>query len=128
MLCSAGYFHGVVESAMARIGAATIADRVAEVCAPLRETQPHTPLHYYCVHGMGHGFMGLYASDVPASLAGCERLEPWEAGHCVGGVFMENITAVNHPARPSRFVRADDRGVHAERHVRGRPDPAGQIP
>lgn len=107
-LCSGGYFHGVVESAMARLGADPIRDRAREVCAPLRDTAPRAPLHYYCAHGTGHGFMALYASDVHAALAGCDLLEPWEAGHCAGGVFMENLTAVHNPQRPSRFVRPDD--------------------
>lgn len=107
-LCSGGYFHGVVESAMARIGPDAIGSRAGDVCAPLRETASHAPLHYYCAHGMGHGLMGLHGSDIHAALAGCDLLDPWEAGHCSGGVFMENLTAVHNVQRPSRFVRPGD--------------------
>ena len=33
--------------------------------------------------------------------------DPWEAHHCYGGVFMENLTAIDNPDRPSKVLRRD---------------------
>jgi hypothetical protein len=58
---------------------------------------------------MGHGFMEVYKSDVFRSLDGCHALPSgWEEEHCKGGVFMENLTAMNNPARPSRYLRREE--------------------
>ena len=55
---------------------------------------------------MGHGFMGSFASDVFASLRGCDALaDGWERHQCYGGVFMENLSAIGHPTRPPTALR-----------------------
>jgi hypothetical protein len=100
-VCSAGYYHGISEAIMDRIGAENILERADTVCAKLRRRERYSPDHYNCAHGMGHGFMGLFASDVFDSLAGCDALEDrWEQENCYGGVFMENLSALAHPSRP----------------------------
>jgi hypothetical protein len=100
--CSSGFYHGVVEAVMHRIGAAEIARDASRVCTSFRERGRHGMAHYNCVHGMGHGFMELYASDVFRSLRACGMLpDRWEQRHCEGGVFMENLTASADPKRPS---------------------------
>lgn len=102
VICSGGYFHGVVEGLMGRMGADEAVVRARDVCAGPRSEEPAGPRAYYCAHGMGHGFMALHGGDVHASLAACERLDPWEAEQCIGGVFMENVSAVGNvrPADP----------------------------
>jgi len=58
---------------------------------------------------MGHGFMAVFESDVFRSLAACDALaDPWEQHHCYGGVFMENLTAMHHPSRPSKHLRPEE--------------------
>ena len=105
-LCSSGYYHGVVESVMARIGRARVRARATSVCAQLREREQRSADHYNCAHGMGHGFMGSFASDVFASLRGCDSLvDHWERRHCYGGVFMENLSAIGHAERPATALR-----------------------
>ena len=107
-LCSSGYYHGVIESVMAEIGAGRVVEEAMSVCAELRENEPRSADHYNCVHGMGHGFMGVFASDVFDSLEGCDALEAqWEADNCYGGVFMENFSALDHPTRPSTYARPE---------------------
>src|SRR4051812_1986083 len=104
--CSSGYYHGVVEAVMARMGAATVERDPARVCAPFRRRAPFGLAHYNCVHGMGHGFMGVFRSDLFRSLDACGALpDRWERDQCVGGVFMENLTALGNPRRPSRALR-----------------------
>jgi hypothetical protein len=106
--CSSGFYHGVVEAVMSRIGAPRIAREAARVCAAFRERGRHGAAHYNCVHGMGHGFMELHAGDVFRSLKACGVLpDRWEQRHCEGGVFMENLTASANPERPSRHLRPD---------------------
>jgi hypothetical protein len=108
-LCSSGYYHGVVEEVMAEIGAAGVLARAPSVCAEHRRLRPHSNAHYNCVHGMGHGFMAVSASDVFASLVGCDSLaDAWESDECYGGVFMENLTAIANPERPARDLRTDE--------------------
>ena len=105
-LCSSGYYHGVIESVMARIDPADVVAHARRVCAGPRARDRHSADHYNCVHGMGHGFMGSFASDVFASLRGCDALDdPWERRQCYGGVFMENLSAIGHPDRPPTTLR-----------------------
>ncbi len=105
-LCSSGYYHGVVEAVMARIGRGRVLDRAMSVCADLRERRRGSADHYNCAHGMGHGFMGSFRSDVFASLRGCDVLTSgWERHHCYGGVFMENLSAIGNTERPPTALR-----------------------
>jgi hypothetical protein len=105
-LCSSGYYHGVVEAVMMNIGAAKIIEQARGVCAEYRSADDRPYLYYNCIHGMGHGFMGVFGSDVLASLKGCDALpDRWEQRHCAGGVFMENLSAILHHSRPSKYLR-----------------------
>jgi hypothetical protein len=106
--CSSGFYHGVVEAVMARMGAAVVERDPARVCAPFRRRVRYGLAHYNCVHGMGHGFMGVFRSDVFRSLDACGALrDRWERDQCVGGVFMENLTALGNARRPSRALRPE---------------------
>jgi hypothetical protein len=106
--CSSGFFHGVVESVMARDGPARVVRDARQVCAPFRARDEHGIAHYNCIHGMGHGFMEVFHGDVFRSLAGCSALRgSWERHHCEGGVFMQNLTAVSDPRRRKSNLRPD---------------------
>ena len=90
-LCGAGYYHGVTEAVMAKLGPRTAVQRAATVCAPVRRPGRRSPDEVNCVHGMGHGFMGVLRRRVGASLRACDGLrEPWARRDCYSGVFMEN--------------------------------------
>jgi hypothetical protein len=107
--CAAGYYHGVVEAVMAGVGPDRIRAAAGGICDPFRIVALRSIDHYNCAHGMGHGFMEVYDSDVFAALDGCDSLsDGWEREHCAGGVFMENLSALNNPDRPSRYLRSDD--------------------
>ena len=82
-------------------------DEAAAVCADLRASEAYSSQHYNCVHGLGHGFMAVSGSDVFESLDGCDEAldDGWERDKCYGGVFMENVTAINNPSRPSTGLR-----------------------
>ena len=106
--CSSGFYHGVVEAVMAERGLRAVQADPRSVCAPFRRRARRGLAHYNCVHGMGHGFMGLVGSDVFRSLELRLARDRWEREHCVGGVFMENLTALSNQRRPSRNLRPEE--------------------
>jgi hypothetical protein len=107
-VCSSGYYHGIVESVMTALGPARIVEQAHVVCATHRRQDSRSYLLYNCVHGMGHGFMAVFGTDVFLSLAGCDGLaDSWERHHCYAGVVMENLTAITNPVRPSTSLRPD---------------------
>ena len=59
---------------MMAIGPAQIVDQAQSVCAEQRQRDPYSFPHYNCVHGMGHGFMAVFKTDVFRSLAGSDAL------------------------------------------------------
>ena len=90
-VCGAGYYHGVTEAVMTKLGADDAVAGAATVCAALRESGRRTPHEANCVHGMGHGFMGVLRRKVGRALRACDGLrEPWQRRDCYSGVFMEN--------------------------------------
>ncbi|MEA2143446.1 MAG: copper transport protein [Solirubrobacteraceae bacterium] len=106
-VCASGYYHGVLQAVMGRAGARASVERAAAICAASRADERRSAEHYNCVHGMGHGFMEVFSSRVFQSLHGCEALrDRWEQDECSGGVFMENVTAIDNRARPARSLRS----------------------
>jgi hypothetical protein len=107
-VCASGYPHGVLQAVMGRAGARDAVKRAAAICAETRAGDGRSAEHYNCVHGMGHGFMEVFSSRVFRSLDGCAALrDRWEQDECSGGVFMENVTAIDNRARPARSLRPD---------------------
>ena len=107
-VCVSGYYHGVLQSVMGRQGSRDAVADAQATCVGPRARQPRSALHYNCVHGMGHGFMEVYAKDVLRSLRACGVLEDrWERDECAGGVFMENVSAIDDGRRPSRDLRPE---------------------
>ncbi len=99
-LCSSGYYHGVVEAVMKPMGRGALA-RADTVCESLRGRARYSADHYNCAHGMGHGYMELFRSNAFKSVGGCDALtDHWEREHCYGGVFMENLSALDNVRRP----------------------------
>jgi hypothetical protein len=90
--CWSGYYHGVMEAIVRRIGAKNVDSRLPTICADLKAKQPYSFYHYNCVHGLGHGIMDIKDGDLQVSLATCDLLtDNWEQKSCYGGVFMQNV-------------------------------------
>jgi len=107
-ICVSGYPHGVLQAVMGRAGPRRAVHDARSICAGTRSDGRPSAEHYNCVHGMGHGYMEVFASSVFDSLRGCRALhDRWEQDECAGGVFMENVTAMDDPERPSRSLRPD---------------------
>ncbi len=91
--CWSGYYHGVVEYAISKLVGETLYEELPDICTSAAANR-YSFTHYNCVHGLGHGVMLNLDGDLFAALNFCEALpDPWEMSSCVGGSFMENVTA-----------------------------------
>jgi hypothetical protein len=105
--CTGGYYHGVMEAVVAEVGADKILNEANMLCADLR-VQRYSDYHFNCVHGLGHGFMGILENELFESLRTCDVLvDGWERENCYGGVFMENLRAKDNPSHTSEYLKAD---------------------
>ena len=92
--CWSGYYHGVMEGIIAKIGYSALPAKMNTICSDLPGAKSYSFDYYNCVHGLGHGIMELGSDDVFSSLQTCDNLTgAWEKESCYGGVFMENIIA-----------------------------------
>lgn len=106
--CGSGYYHGALETIVAKIGPDRILEEADTLCTDLGRQGRHSLFHYNCAHGLGHGFMGIQENELFDSLETCDALtDPWERERCYGGVFMENVVTKDDPEHPSKYLKAD---------------------
>ena len=106
--CWSGYYHGAMEAIVAKIGPDEIMQQANTTCAELGQHQRYSLYHYNCVHGLGHGFMGIQQNELFESLEMCDTLlEVWERESCYSGVFMENVVAKDNSDQPTKYLKAD---------------------
>ena len=106
--CWSGYYHGVMESIVTRIGVANLPKALPTICASIKATKPYSFYHYNCVHGLGHGIMDVTDSNLFKSLSMCDLLtDPWEQQSCYGGVFMENEMDEVNPDHHTVYFKND---------------------
>lgn len=95
--CWSGYYHGVLEAVVDKIGEANLPAQINTICADIPGKASYSFNYYNCVHGLGHGIMELKGHDVTSSLTMCDNLNGnWEQLSCYSGVFMENIINFEH--------------------------------
>lgn len=106
--CWSGYYHGVMESIVVKIGKQNLAKALPTICAQLKAEKPYSFEHYNCVHGLGHGIMDVNNSELFTSLSECDLLtDTWEQQSCYGGVFMENEMDEVNPDHHTIYFKAD---------------------
>lgn len=106
--CWSGYYHGVMEAIVANIGADAVLEQAPDICSEFSQDQEQSFFHYNCVHGLGHGFMGILQNELFDSLDVCDTLgSSWEQNSCYSGVFMENVMAQSNPNNTSKYLKAD---------------------
>lgn len=114
--CWSGYYHGIMETIIPRIGKANLANELDGICEELREKRSIFDVvlgrnvfdYYNCVHGLGHGIMGITYNELFESLDLCDRLSrEWEQISCGSGVFMENIIIENTGIK-SDYLKPED--------------------
>ena len=107
--CGSGYYHAAMETIVIRIEADSVLEEANSLCADLGGREKYSYFHYNCVHGLGHGFMGIQENDLFESLETCDKLaDEWERNRCYGGVFMENMAAMNNFGHTSRYLDAEE--------------------
>ena len=91
MTCNSGYYHGVLQLALAGLPKDKVVKKSQHLCdAPAVNTDDF--LLYQCVHGLGHGLMIYSGDDLPWSLKTCHKLlTDFDRVSCTGGVFMQNL-------------------------------------
>ena len=91
MTCNSGYYHGVLQLALAGLPKDKVVKKSQHLCdAPAVNTDDF--LLYQCVHGLGHGLMIYSGDDLPWSLKTCHKLlTDFDRISCTGGVFMQNL-------------------------------------
>ena len=91
MTCNSGYYHGVLQVALAGLPRNVVVKKSQHLCsAPAVNTEEF--LLYQCVHGLGHGLMIYSGDDLPWSLRTCHKLlTDFDRVSCTGGVFMQNL-------------------------------------
>ncbi len=95
-LCWSGYYHGVMEGIIGKIGRKNIEAQIDTICADIPTKSSYSFDYYNCVHGLGHGLMALSNNELFESLTLCDNLTgSWERESCYGGVFMENVIVDN---------------------------------
>ena len=92
--CWSGYYHGVMEGIISKVGRDNITTELPSICAPLLPKGRTSFDYHNCVHGLGHGLMVLTNNELFEALETCDRLgENTDRYSCGTGAFMENIIA-----------------------------------
>jgi cytochrome c553 len=118
MTCNSGYYHGVLQLALAGLPRTKVVKKSQHLCdAPAVNTDDF--LLYQCVHGLGHGLMIYSGDDLPWSLTTCHKLlTDFDRVSCTGGVFMQNLDTTmgvskylsnKNPLYPCNIVKERDK-------------------
>lgn len=108
VFCWSGYYHGVMEGVVGRVGEAALPTKLNTICADIPGKASYNFDYFNCVHGLGHGIMELKEDNLFDSLAMCDNLSgDWEQQSCQSGVFMENIISFDHLGT-SNYLKKDE--------------------
>lgn len=106
--CWSGYYHGVLEGVIGKIGYTNLAEQMNDICASLAKARKYSFDHYNCVHGLGHGIMAVTQNELFQTLATCDALtDTWERQSCWSGAFMENII-VDNKSHFTKYLKPED--------------------
>ena len=114
--CHSGCFHGTMErvflpdqphaegTTVVHIPPEVVREKVPTVCEPFGFGLEGN-IRFQCMHGLGHAVMFFLNYDLVAALNTCDLLPSrWDETSCYGGVFMENVVAVD---KSKRFLSSD---------------------
>ncbi len=103
--CWSGYYHGVMEGFVGRVGRKNLPTQMDSICADVPDKKSYSFDYYNCVHGLGHGVMEISQDELFESLKMCDYLSgQWERQSCWSGVYMENVI-VDGKNHFSKFLR-----------------------
>lgn len=106
--CWSGYYHGVMEGVIGRIGMKKLSKQLDLICKDIPGRERYNFDYYNCVHGLGHGLMAITGDELPQSLKLCDNLTGhWEQQSCWSGAFMENVI-VDGRNHVTQYLKPDD--------------------
>ncbi len=106
--CWSGYYHGVMEEVVEKIGIEALPEQLNTICAPMKKGSTQDFYYYNCVHGLGHGVMAIKNNELFDALALCGKLsDRWDQEACSGGVFMENVM-LDTREEGTKYLHPDD--------------------
>lgn len=105
--CWSGYYHGVMEEIVTRIGKDNLKANINKICRGIEGRISFD--RYNCIHGLGHGLMALTNNEIFQSLEMCGFLKGSLAkSWCETGVFMENIIGDDeNQSHRSKYLKPD---------------------
>lgn len=107
--CWSGYYHGVMEAILGKIGYENLEKQINAVCKDIGGRERYSFFHYNCVHGLGHGVMVVHNNELFKSLKTCDNVtDSWERESCFGGVFMENIMSEDNPEHATKYLKKEE--------------------
>ena len=97
--CISGCYHGAMERFLRGDGDAsghiTLAELQTKAATACDDALP-IALRFQCLHGLGHAIMYYTGYSLHPSLAICDAAgNEWNQSSCAGGVFMENVVAID---------------------------------
>ena len=109
--CHSGCFHGIMERIF--VPDQPLAEGVTTIHIPPEVVREKVPTiceefgiglegntRFQCLHGLGHAVMFFLNYDLIVALDTCDALSSrWDQRSCYGGVFMENVVAVDKDKR-----------------------------
>lgn len=106
--CWSGYYHGVMEGMIARIGRENLPTEIGNICSSIPGKETYSFDYYNCIHGLGHGVMAVNGIELFDSLDICAKLDgSWEQSSCYGGVYMENVM-VEQRGQHTKYLKRED--------------------
>jgi len=106
--CWSGFYHGVLEAIIARIGNENLIKELDGICADIPGKERYVFDYYNCVHGLGHGIMAATDNELFDSLGTCDHLTGrWEQASCASGVYMENVI-VDGKLHVTKYLNPED--------------------
>lgn len=107
--CWSGHYHGVMEFVVAKLGLENLEKEMPNICKTVAEKSRYSFDHYNCVHGLGHGVMGVNSNELFVALKSCDALTDWwERESCYGGVFMENVMVDFNNETTTKYLKPED--------------------
>lgn len=113
---ASGCYHGVIEASLHNAGRIDMSE-LERLCLSVDNAQRPGPA-FECIHGLGHGVLGVRGYDVETTLKDCDALSTSRlVASCHAGVFMEAINV--GVGRPAMHDAHQHRGGHQAPLARG---------
>lgn len=125
---ASGCFHGVVEAAVQVRGRVDMPE-LERMCLGAGTEERPGPVQE-CIHGLGHGVLGVTGFDLDAALHDCDGLSRSHAGPCYSGAFMEAINSAVGESKlggPGGHAHRAGMGMDYGGHGNHAPGPGHQL-